>query len=150
MENIRYSEINEGDSASLEKVVRMKDLQLFAAASGDVNPIHLDEEFARETEYGRCVAHGMWVGSLISSLLATKLPGPGGVYLSQSLKFHRPVFVGDQLKVEVKVLEKKRRNILLMECVVQNQVEKIVVKGECMVTASDEKIEIQPCELPEF
>ncbi|MEM9444128.1 MAG: MaoC family dehydratase [Verrucomicrobiota bacterium] len=139
LENIPFSEIKVGDVASLERPVKIEDLELFAEATGDYNPIHLDESFAKQTDYGKCIAHGMWVGSLISALLATKLPGPGGVYLSQSLKFHRPAFVGDILTVKVTVLAKKRRNILIMECEVTNQHQKMVVKGECMVTTQDQR-----------
>ncbi|MFG1489309.1 MaoC/PaaZ C-terminal domain-containing protein, partial [Oceanospirillum sp. HFRX-1_2] len=79
--NKTYDEIQVGDTATLERALTEKELVLFAAVSGDVNPVHLDADFAKTTMFGEQIAHGMWSGSLISAALATVLPGPGTIYL---------------------------------------------------------------------
>ncbi|MCJ8300642.1 MAG: MaoC family dehydratase, partial [Pseudomonadales bacterium] len=81
--------------ASIEKTITAADVQMFASLSGDNNPIHLDEEYAKTTSFGRCIVHGMFSAALISAVAGTKLPGPGGVYLSQELKFRKPIFIDD-------------------------------------------------------
>ena len=91
LENRTFDEIRPGDSASLVKTLTSQDLRLFAAVSGDVNPTHVDEEYARHFLSGRLVGHSLWSGALISGVLGTKLPGPGTVYVSQDLRFLGPV-----------------------------------------------------------
>ena len=85
IENRTFDEIKVGDSASLVRTLTKDDISIFAAMSGDVNPAHLDEEYARSDMFHKIIAHGMWGGSLISTLLGTKLPGPGTIYLGQTL-----------------------------------------------------------------
>ena len=97
IENRTFDEIKIGDTASLVRTLSKKDIDLFAVMSGDVNPAHVDEEYARSDLFHKIVAHGMWGASLISTLLGTKLPGPGTIYLDQSLSFHHPVMVGDTI-----------------------------------------------------
>jgi 3-hydroxybutyryl-CoA dehydratase len=98
-----------GDRA--ERTVRVGDEQLeqFAAATGDRNPIHFDDAYAEQTRFGGRIAHGMLVGGLISSLLANELPGPGTVYLGQELRFRAPVRPGDDVRCEVEVTEVDER-----------------------------------------
>ena len=92
IENRTFDEIKVGDSTSLVRTLTKDDISIFAAMSGDVNPAHVDEEYARSDMFHKIIAHGMWGGSLISTLLGTKLPGPGAIYLGQTLSFRRPVW----------------------------------------------------------
>ena len=147
--NLTYDELNVGDSATLVKEVTDRDIQIFAYNSGDLNPIHLDEEYAAQHKFGKRVAHGMWVGSLLSALMATKLPGAGGFYLSQELKFKTPVYIGDTLTVKVEVAQKKRRNIVELECTVTNQDGELAVKGVANIMIGNDRVTWPKPELPE-
>src|ERR1700738_4988907 len=89
--NYTFDEIQVGDTASVSHQLTQKDINLFAIMSGDINPAHVDAEYAKTDIFHKIVAHGMWGGALISTVLGTKLPGPGTIYLSQSLKFLSPV-----------------------------------------------------------
>lgn len=148
--NKTYDEIQEGDSATLVRALTEKELVLFAAVSGDVNPVHLDAEFAKTTMFGEQIAHGMWSGSLISAALATVLPGPGTIYLGQELSFRRPVKLGDTLTVTLTVKEKLSKNRVVIDTLVTNQNEEKVVVGTATVMAPTEKSELQAPELPEI
>ncbi|MBN8746217.1 Phosphate acetyltransferase [Xylophilus ampelinus] len=148
--NRTFDEIAVGDSASIQRTLTAQDIQLFAVLSGDVNPQHLDAEFAASTRFHGVIAHGMWGGALISAVLGTRLPGPGTVYLAQSLKFLRPVRVGDTLTVAVTVAardEAKKRLTLACTCV--NQAGEAVIEGEATVLAPTERIERPAATLPE-
>lgn len=148
--NRTFDEIAVGDSASIQRTLTAQDIQLFAVLSGDVNPQHLDAEFAASTRFHGVIAHGMWGGALISAVLGTRLPGPGTVYLGQSLKFLRPVRVGDTLTVTVTVVardETKKRLTLACACV--NQAAEAVIEGEASVLAPTERIERPAATLPE-
>ena len=101
IENRTFEEIAVGETASLIRVLTKDDILLFAAVSGDVNPAHVDEEFARSDMFQKIIAHGMWGAALISTVLGTTLPGPGTIYLGQTLRFRRPVAVGDEITVEM-------------------------------------------------
>ena len=100
-ENLTFDEMKVGDTANLFRTLSKEDIELFAVMSGDVNPAHVDEEYARSNMFHKISAHGMWGESLISTLLGTKLPGPGAIYLSQTLFFHHPVTIGDTINVTV-------------------------------------------------
>lgn len=106
IENRTFDEILVGESASLKRTLSKEDIELFAIMSGDVNPAHVDEEYARSDIFHRIIAHGMWGAALISTLLGTKLPGPGTIYLEQTLRFHHPVVVGDTVTVTITVRER--------------------------------------------
>jgi Acyl dehydratase len=141
IENRTFDEIQIGDTASLERTLTRKDIDLFAVMSGDVNPAHVDEEFARSDIFKELIAHGMWGGALISTLLGTKLPGPGTIYLGQTLRFRRPVTLGDKITVSVRATakeEQKRRVTFDCQCV--NQHGEIVISGMAEVMAPGEKI----------
>ena len=97
--NRTFAELSIGDNASIERTLTTQDIELFAVMSGDVNPQHLDPEFAASTRFHGVIAHGMWGAAFISALLGTRLPGPGTIYLGQSLHFLLPVRVGDTLTV---------------------------------------------------
>ena len=150
LENITYDELQEGDSATYVKTLTEDELVLFAAVSGDVNPLHLDSAFAADSSYRVRIAHGMWSGSLISAALATVMPGPGTVYLEQSLTFRRPVRLDDTLTVNLTVLTKGRRNRVTLACDVRNQNNEQVVSGEAKVIAPTQKISLSKPQLPKI
>ncbi|MEM7192227.1 MAG: MaoC family dehydratase [Pseudomonadota bacterium] len=91
-------DLSAGMEASVSKTVTNDDITAFAELSGDINPVHLNEEFAAGTMFKKRIAHGFFTGSLFSTVLGTKLPGPGCIYLSQTMKFKGPVYIGDELK----------------------------------------------------
>lgn len=150
LENITYSELNEGDSATYVKTLSEDELVLFAAVTGDLNPVHLDSEYAAESMFKERVAHGMWSGSLISAALATVMPGPGTVYLEQSLSFKRPVKLDDTLTVTLSVLRKEAQNRVVFKCDVRNQNNQRVVTGEARVIAPTEKVSLNKPRLPKI
>ncbi|PCM45695.1 MaoC/PaaZ C-terminal domain-containing protein [Marinobacter sp. ANT_B65] len=150
LENITYNEINEGDTATFIRTLSEDDLVLFAAVSGDINPLHLDPEFAANSIFKERIAHGMWSGALISAALATVMPGPGTVYLDQSLSFKRPVKLDDTLTVGLTVLRKEPRNRVVFKCEVTNQNNQKVVTGEAKVIAPTEKVSLYKPTLPKI
>jgi len=146
--SIAYEQLQIGQQAHYEKTVETRDVQLFAELSGDRNPVHLDAEYAATTQFKECIAHGMLTGALISAAIACHLPGPGSIYLGQSLKFTRPVKLGDQLRVELEVLEKLPKNRVRIATRVYNQANKLVVDGEAEVMAPSEAQTLTLPELP--
>ena len=127
-----------GDSAEITKTIKDTDIDAFADVTGDHNPIHVDEAFAKTTRFGRRIAHGMLSASLISSVLANKLPGEGSVYLGQTLQFVAPVFPGDEVTARVIVKEiREDKPIVKLETICLNQHGDIVIRGEATVIVSD-------------
>jgi len=123
-----------GDTAEITRTIEQADVQAFADLTGDHNPIHVDESFAQTTRFGRRIAHGMLTASLISSVLANKLPGEGSVYLGQTLQFVAPVFPGDEITARVTVKEiREDKPILKLETICANQHGNIVIRGEASV-----------------
>ncbi|MBI4741563.1 MAG: MaoC family dehydratase [Betaproteobacteria bacterium] len=123
-------DLQPGMSASIAKTVTEADIVLFAGISTDVNPMHLNEEWAKTTQFGGRIAHGMLSAGFISAVLANKLPGPGTVYLGQTLKFKAPVRIGDTVTATVTVREvvaARRRCLLDAVCTVND---KTVIEGE--------------------
>ena len=142
--NVTYDEITVGQTASYSRLVEERDIALFAAVSGDVNPVHLDAGFAAGTVFGERIAHGMLTGAFISAALAMELPGPGTVYLGQSLRFRLPVKIGDTVTVTLEVTDKQdRRNIVTLDCRAHNQAGKLVATGTAEVMAPAQKISIE-------
>lgn len=134
--NRTFDNINIGDHCTRTHQVNDQDLILFAKASGDMNPLHLDNEYAATTPFKQRIAHGMFTGGLISAALAMDLPGPGTIYLSQDLHFKRPVHINDQLLVTLTVSEKHHEKpIVTLNCEVTNQDNKVVVTGTAKVMA---------------
>ncbi len=134
----RILEYFEGQTASLTRTVSEADVEAFAWVTGDANPVHLDEEHAARTRFGRRIAHGMLVGSYISALLGSEFPGPGTIYMSQTMKFLRPVYLGDTVRVVATVAGyRSDRQILtlLTECF--NQDGEKVLSGEAVCLVSD-------------
>lgn len=150
LENRTYEEISVGETASLQRTLTKEDIEVFAILSGDVNPAHLDEAYARETPFHHVIAHGMWGGTLISTVLGTRLPGPGTIYVSQQLNFLRPVGLGDVITVSVSVTHKGEKNRLRLACVCTNQEGKAVITGEAEVIAPTAKVIRPPKTLPEL
>jgi 3-hydroxybutyryl-CoA dehydratase len=126
-----------GDAAEISRTVTDEDVRAFAELTGDRNPVHLDDEYAAETRFGRRIAHGMLGASLISAVLANELPGRGTVYLSQTLRFTAPVFLGDTVTARVVVKHvREDKPIVTLETVCTNQRGERVVEGEAVVLAS--------------
>lgn len=123
-------------TASYSKTLTEADLVLFAATSGDVNPVHLDADYAAGTAFGERIGHGMWLGALVSAAIATELPGPGSVYRGQSLQFKQPVKLGDTATVTLTVSGlKARMKLVTLDCQVHNQDGVLLAKGEADVIA---------------
>jgi len=149
LENRTYDQIKVGDTASLERAVTENDIELFALVSGDVNPAHLDAEFAAKDIFGKPVAHGMWTASLVSAVLGTALPGPGCIYLSQTIAFTKPVFPGDTVTATVTVLEKQdKKRLVRLETVCTNQDGETVLKGEATVIAPKDSVRVKRKQMP--
>jgi len=123
-----------GDSAEITKTIEQADIDAFARVTGDHNPVHVDEEFAKTTRFGKRIAHGMLTASLISAVLANELPGEGSVYLGQTLQFVAPVFPGDEITARVTVKEMREdKPIVKLETVCVNQRDEVVIRGEATV-----------------
>jgi 3-hydroxybutyryl-CoA dehydratase len=108
-----------GMESTIEKTVTIEDIKRFAEVSGDFNPVHLDEEFAKKTIFKGRIAHGFLIASFISTIIATELPGPGSIYLKQSLKFLAPVYINEKILVKVRIIEiniEKSKVKLITEC----------------------------------
>jgi acyl dehydratase len=149
IENRTFDEIEVGESAGLERTLTWEDIELFAVMSGDVNPAHVDEEYARSDIFHAIVAHGMWGAALISTLLGTRLPGPGTIYLEQTLSFRHPVTIGDTLAVSVTVASKDPdRGRVGLDCRCVNQRGETVIDGAATVLAPSEKVRRPRFELP--
>lgn len=150
IENKTFDEIEVGDSAELTRTLKPEDIDLFALVSGDVNPAHVDEEFARTDMFHEVIAHGMWGGALISAVLGTELPGPGAIYLNQSLSFQAPVMLGDTVTSRVTVTRKiPEENRVLLDCLCLNQDGETVISGKAEVIAPTTKIRRPRVGLPE-
>jgi len=136
MGGFKYSELELGQKATFTKTISESDVYLFAGISGDTNPMHLDKTYAEQTPFGQRIAHGMLTAGLISTVIGVHLPGPGSVYMSQSLKFMAPVKFGDTITASAEIIDKndeKKRVTLKTECV--NQDGTVVLTGEALVKA---------------
>jgi 3-hydroxybutyryl-CoA dehydratase len=128
-----FEDLSVGMTERLDKTVSSSDVVGFAEVTGDRNPIHLSEHFAAKTSFGTRIAHGLYTASLISAVLGTRLPGPGAVYISQTLNFRAPVKIGDTVQVVVEVVElvpEKSRARLACRCSVDGET---VLDGEALV-----------------
>jgi 3-hydroxybutyryl-CoA dehydratase len=128
-----FEDLHVGQTATLCKTITEQDILMYSAVTLDTNPLHMDEEAARKSRFGGRVAHGMLSAGLISTLLGTRLPGPGTVYLRQSLAFRRPVKIGHTVKamVEITDLNVARKSATLRtRCMVE---EDVVIDGEAIV-----------------
>ncbi len=137
---IALESIAVGDAVEAATQVTAREIELFAEATGDRNPVHLDEEIASRSQFGGRIAHGMLTAGLISAAIASKLPGPGSIYLGQTLRFTRPVRIGDTVTVRLEILEviSARRRVRLAT-VCTNQHGETVLDGEATVMVPDER-----------
>ncbi len=125
-----------GTTASRTKTITEQDIEYFARASGDTNPVHLDDAYAARTIFKRRIAHGMLTAGLISAVLANDLPGPGTIYLSQTLQFKAPVYPGDEITATVELTAyRPDKRIATFRTVCTNQDDRIVLEGEAVVIA---------------
>lgn len=148
--NKTYDEIKIGESATLTRTLTKQDIQLFAMVTGDMNPAHLDESYAKTDIFHQIVGHGMWTASMFSVLLGMQLPGPGTLYLSQTLKFLKPVHLGDTITASVKVLKKDdAHKHITFQTLCANEKGEHVLEGEALVLAPSEKVCWQALPLPE-
>jgi phosphate acetyltransferase len=148
--NKTYDEINIGDSATLTRTLTKQDIQLFATVTGDMNPVYLDESYAKTDVFHQIVGHGMWSASMFSVLLGMQLPGAGTVYLDQTLKFLKAVHLGDTITASVKVLKKDdQHKHITFETLCANSKGEHVLEGEAVVLAPSEKIYWDVLPLPE-
>lgn len=122
-----------GQTASFAKTISESDVYQFAGISGDFNPVHINSVEAEKSVFGKQVVHGILGASLISAVLGTKLPGPGTIYMKQSLKFCAPVYFGDTICATVKIKELLPKGKAVLDTIVENQEGKIVIEGEALV-----------------
>ena len=150
-ENVTFDELSIGQSARMFRTLRLDDIKAFAAVSGDTNPSHLDADFANDTLLHGIVGHGMWSAALISALLGTRFPGPGTIYVDQSLHFSRPVRVEDTLSVQLTVLRKDPETQRVeLDCEVRNQKGEVVLKGVARVVAPTTKVRLPLRQSPQI
>lgn len=132
-QSLFFEDLRVGMRESYRKQVKSSDVVGFAEISGDRNPIHLSEHFAAKTPFGGRIAHGLYTASLVSAVIGTRLPGPGAIYMSQTLKFLAPVRIGDTVEASVEIVElseKGNRAKLACQCKVG---ETVVLEGEALV-----------------
>jgi 3-hydroxybutyryl-CoA dehydratase len=133
MPELAYDEIKLGDGASRSLTITEAHIVAYAGLTGDVNPVHVDAEFAKQTMFGERIAHGMLVAGLISAVLGTQLPGPNSIYLGQELRFTAPVKIGDTVTAVVTVTEKRDdKKIIKLQTTVSNQRGEIVIDGSAV------------------
>jgi len=133
VQGLYFDELSVGQSAETTRVVGSGDIEAFAALSGDLNPVHLDEAYAQTTPFGGRIAHGMLTAAYISAVLGNELPGPGSIYLSQSMRFRRPVRIGDPVtaRVTVTALDARKGHATFATLCEVNG--KTVIDGEALI-----------------
>jgi 3-hydroxybutyryl-CoA dehydratase len=129
-----YDQIHIGDSAEFSKTFSEADIYLYAGISGDFNPAHINETYARKTYFKTRIAHGMLSAGLISAVIGTQLPGPGSIYMQQTLSFLAPVYMGDTVTARVEVMEKIDKKKVRLKTICLNQDGVIVLEGEAVVS----------------
>jgi phosphate acetyltransferase/phosphate butyryltransferase len=150
LENRVFSELAIGDSASMAKTITQDDISLFAAISGDVNPAHLDKDYAEASRFHQIVAHGVLTAALISGVLGTKLPGPGTIYIGQDLHFRAPVHPNDTITATVTITAlDAAKQVVTLDCHCSNQDGTEVINGTAVVRAPTEKVSREAISLPE-
>ncbi|CDH47512.1 bifunctional enoyl-CoA hydratase/phosphate acetyltransferase [Candidatus Contendibacter odensensis] len=139
--NRTFAEITIGEQASLTRTLKPRDIQLFATLSGDLNPTHLDESFARTQQAGKLTAPSMWAASLTSGLFGSQLPGPGSIFAAQSFRYLHPVYLNDTLTLTAEVREKRPESrVVVFACTAINQRNETVMEATIEVIAPAEKI----------
>ncbi len=150
IENHVFDDIRPGQSASLTRTLTTRDIELFATVSGNINPAHVDPDFARSDMFHKVIAHGMWGAALISTVLGTELPGPGTIYLDQSLRFLAPIGLGDTVTVTVTARDKDaEHHRVTFDCRCVTQDGNVAIEGTALVIAPTEKIRRPRVALPD-
>ena len=135
MEIAKYEDIEIGQHAEYVRTVTSEDIEMFGQVSGDYNPLHFNEDWAKTTMFKGRIAHGILTATYVSTVIGMKLPGPGTIYMSQNMKFRRPVRVGDTITARVEVISKNdEKEFLTLKTVCINQEDKVVLAGEAVVT----------------
>ena len=129
-----YDQLTVGDTGKFSKTVTDADIYLFAGVTGDLNPAHIDEEYAQGTFFKTRIAHGMLSAGFISAVIGTRLPGPGTVYMRQTLDFLAPVRIGDTVTATVAVVEKLEKKRVRLKTTCTNQEGVTVLEGEALVS----------------
>ncbi|MEL6860898.1 MAG: MaoC family dehydratase [Pseudomonadota bacterium] len=132
-EGYKFEDLSVGMTHQTEHVITEDDIELFAQVSGDRNPLHMDEEFAKQTPFGQRIAHGALTASYISGILGNDVPGPGSIFVGLNMRFRRPVFIGSHVTVKVEVTEMKERGNRVTLKVSCNVDGKAAISGEAMV-----------------
>lgn len=129
----KFEDLSVGMTHQTEHVITENDIELFAQVSGDRNPLHMDDEFAKQTPFGQRIAHGALTASYISGILGNDLPGPGSIFVGLNMRFRRPVYIGSHVIVKVEVTEMKERGNRVTLKVSCNVDGKAAISGEAMV-----------------
>lgn len=129
----KFEDLSVGMTHQTEHVITENDIELFAQVSGDRNPLHMDDEFAKHTPFGQRIAHGALTASYISGILGNDLPGPGSIFVGLNMRFRRPVYIGSHVIVKVEVTEMKERGNRVTLKVSCNVDGKAAISGEAMV-----------------
>lgn len=149
LENITFDELTIGEEGSLSRILTQDDITLFAAMSGDVNPAHMNPEYAKSDIFHGIVGQGIWTASLISALLGTVIPGLGTIYLGQDIKFKKPVRIGDNITVTAVVRDKRPDKLIVtLDCMAVNQRGEVVADGLATVLAHKDKLRLERTALP--
>jgi 3-hydroxybutyryl-CoA dehydratase len=148
--NTTYDELAIGDSATYTRTLTEEEILIFATVTGDLNPFHLDSDYAGSTVFRDRIGQGMWSGALISAAVTNIMPGPGTIYLEQSLRFLQPIRIQDSLVVTIQVEEKLSEGRVVLGCMIKNQQNEMVVDGKAKVIAPKTKIHMEKPELPEI
>ncbi|MGD0245861.1 MAG: MaoC family dehydratase [Streptosporangiaceae bacterium] len=134
MKELAYADIKTGDEASLSRTITEAHIVAFAGLCGDMNPVHVDAEQAKQSIFGERIAHGMLLAGMISAVLGTELPGPNCVYLGQDLRFTAPVKIGDTVRVTVEVTQKRDdKRIITLRTTVTNQRGETAIEGTAVM-----------------
>ncbi len=130
----RFEDIQEGDTAEVTHMIVEADLETFVRLTGDDNPLHVDPQYAQRTQYGDRIVHGMLAASFISTVIGTRLPGPGALWFEQHLRFAAPTRVGDTIRVVARVKHKSDAlRVLVLDTTVYNQMDETLIEGEAKV-----------------
>ena len=134
MEIAKYEDIKIGQHAEYVRTVTSEDIEMFGQVSGDYNPLHFNEDWAKTTMFKGRIAHGILTATYVSTVIGMKLPGPGTIYISQNMKFRRPVRIGDTITARVEVINRNNeKEFLTLKTVCINQEDKVVLDGEAVV-----------------
>jgi len=138
-EEMRFRDFYEGKSFFTKRVITTAMVDSFAELTGDKNPVHTDEEFAKNTRFGRRIAHGMLSVGIISAILGNDFPGPGSIYMRQEVKFLKPIFLEEEVKITIEILEKneEKKRLLVRTTVEKSNGEK-AVDGEALLLFTGE------------